>query len=407
VKNVALTVVSTKQPTDWRTSVAGAVVLYLLIRLVSADVIVLAQHYQPTYARLSSTPYLGMTMHWDALWYRRVALHGYPRLLPHRWNGAIAQNAWAFFPGFPFLTRAVMFLSGLPFALAASAVNLTSGVVAACAMVRIFETRIPRAAALSAVAAWAALPMAPALQLAYSEALALALLSVALLCLIRERWVCAAAAAVLLGLTRPILPPLTVAYGVAILRRWRRRSDEPLVPADWGRMVSGFALTAAGSAIWPLVATRVTGVPHAYLLTEAAWHRDGEAPFAGLRALFMPDWLVHGPYAWIRVAIIAAICVALLLTLVALRSRRLDPVLVTWCAAYLVYEVAVSVLHGDEFRLLLPLFPLVAIACGVASRRLARGWHLRAGLLIGLGIVGQYAWVMLFVRFLPGVAHAP
>ena len=28
-------------------------------------------------------------------------------------------------------------------------------------------------------------------------------------------------------------------------------------------------------------------------------------------------------------------------------------------------------------------------------------------LLIGLGVVGQDAWVMLFVRFLPGVAHAP
>lgn len=75
--------------------------------------------------------------------------------------------------------------------------------------------------------------------------------------------------------------------------------------------------------------------------------------------------------------------------------------------AYLVFDVAAGNMHADEFRLLLPLFPLVAVACGVASTRLAARWRERAWLGVGLGIAGQYAWVMLCVRFLPGVPRAP
>ena len=212
-------------------------------------------------------------------------------------------------------------------------------------------------------------------------------------------------AALLLGLTRPMLPPLAVVFGVAVWLRWRRRLDDPVPPAERRRMVAGLLATGAGAAVWPMVAWWVTGVPDAYARTEGAWHHDGLAPFAGFADLHPVVW--HGHVVWLRLVVLVAIVVAAALTVAALRSPRIDPLLSTWCLAYLAFDLAVGNMHADEFRLLLPLFPLAAVAVGVASTRLATRWRQRALLGVTLGLVGQYAWVMLCVRFLPGVPRAP
>jgi hypothetical protein len=298
-----------------------------------------------------------------------------------------------------------MWLTDTGFAASATLVDLVGGLVAAVAMVRLLETRVPRRAALAVVAVWAALPMAPTLQLAYSEALALALLSLTLLWLQREHWGRAAASAVLLGLTRPLLPPLVVVYAAAVWLRWRRRASDPVSPTEWRRMGLGLLGTVAGAALWPLVAWWVTGVPGAYPRTEASWHRTGLAPFAG--ALTLHRLARHGHPLWLHVAVVVTLAVVVALTVVAVRSPRIDPLLVTWCLAYLGFDLAVGNMRADEFRMLLPLFPLVAVAVGVASTRLARRWRERAWLGVTLGIVGQYGWVMLCVRYLPGVPRAP
>jgi hypothetical protein len=117
--------------------------------------------------------------------------------------------------------------------------------------------------------------------------------------------------------------------------------------------------------------------------------------------------VVDGSIVWSRIGIIALLVVVGALTVIAVRSPRLDPILVTWCGAYLAFDLTVANMHSAELRMLLPLFPLVAVACGVASTRLAAHWRQRAWLGATLGIVGQYAWVMLFVRYLPGAAHPP
>jgi hypothetical protein len=387
-----------------RTTAVDAALVYVALRVVSAALIVLAQRDQPPVRGLSRTPYLGMVTHWDAQWFQAIASSGYPHRLPHV-GGAVAMNQWAFFPGFPLVTRAVMQLTDTGFAVSATLVDLACGLVAAVVIARLLETRIPRTAALAVVAVWAALPVAPSLQLAYSEALALALLALTLLALQREHWARAAVTAVLLGLTRPMLPPLAVVYAVAVWLRWRRRADVPLLPAERRRMLLGLTAVVVGSAVWPAVAWVVTGRPDAYSRTEAAWHPRGMAPFAGFADLHPVVW--HGQVLWVRVAVIAAVCVVTALTVLAVRSPRLDPLLTTWCAAYLVFDLAAGNMHADELRLLLPLFPLVAVACGVASTRLARHWRERAWLGLTLGIVGQYAWLMLCVRFLPGVPRAP
>ena len=262
-----------------------AALVYVGLRLVSAAVILLAQRDQPAVRGLSRAPYLGMLTHWDGQWFQSVATSGYPHHLPHELTGAVAMNQWAFYPGFPFLARAVMQVTDTGFATAASLVDLVCGLVAAIAMARLLHTRIPRTATLAVVAVWAALPMAPSLQLAYSEALALALLSLTLLWLQGERWAHAGVTALLLGLTRPMLPPLAVVFAVAVWLRWRRRVLDPVGPAERRRMVAGLLATVVGAAVWPVIAWWFTGVPDAYTRTEAAWHHDGLAPFAGFADL--------------------------------------------------------------------------------------------------------------------------
>ena len=429
-----------------------AALVYLGMRVVSAVVLLLVQRHQPVYFWLDNRPYLGMTMHWDSRWFQEIAMTGYPRHLPvnygllqhrllerdrvledrfllhdrahlrdpllvrehlhqaelrlhelRRRNAQVGQNQWAFYPAFPFITRAVMVVTGTGFAVAAGIVNLSAGAVAAGGIARLMEVRIPRVPALGVVAAWAALPMAPTLQLAYSEAVAMALVAVALLWIVGEHWLRASVAALALGLARPIVPPLAVVYAAALALRWRRRGSEPLTSGELGRMGVGLGLTALGAVLWPLLAWRVTGVRDAYLRTEDAWHHGDTAPFTGLQVLDAVPLSGHpGLPLWTRLMVVGAIVLVLALTVLATRSPRLHPLLVVWCGAYLVYDLAVSNMHAAELRMLLPLFPLLAVACGVASTRISPWWRQRVWLLVALGIVGQLGWVWFFVRY---IAH--
>ena len=142
-----------------RSPAVDAALVYVALRLVSAVVILLVQVDQPPVRGLSRAPYLGMLTHWDAQWFHSVATSGYPRHLPHDLTGAVAMNQWAIYPGFPFLTRGVMQVTDTGFATAASLVDLVCGLVAAIAIGRLLETRIPHTAALAVVAVWAALPL--------------------------------------------------------------------------------------------------------------------------------------------------------------------------------------------------------------------------------------------------------
>ena len=83
----------------------------------------------------------------------------------------VIQNQWAFYPLFPGLVRAIMFVTHLPFGVAASFLNITLASVAMCLVYRmISHTASPFAGAMTIVVL-STFPSAVVFQLAYSEAL--------------------------------------------------------------------------------------------------------------------------------------------------------------------------------------------------------------------------------------------
>src|SRR3954454_14093454 len=128
-------------------------------RLLSAVIIELAAQWgqNPAGVGVLHPHYLDMVRIWDGEWYQRIAEHGYPDGLPHGRNG-VDYNAWAFFPVFPLLVRAVM-VTGLSFSLAASLLNLVAGAGAALVIWKLFSVRPGHdRLAVLAVALWCVLP---------------------------------------------------------------------------------------------------------------------------------------------------------------------------------------------------------------------------------------------------------
>ena len=98
--------------------------------------------------------YLTFTAQWDGQWYQHIAEQGYPRRLPTDANGLVQQNAWAFYPLFPFLSRVLMDLTHLDFYWVGSTLSLLLGFVAAGAMALLLRDRIGARFTMAAVVLW-------------------------------------------------------------------------------------------------------------------------------------------------------------------------------------------------------------------------------------------------------------
>ncbi len=204
-----------------------------------------------------------MTVLWDGSWYRTAALHGYPTTLPlDPASGHVAQNAWAFYPLFPLLSRALMDLTGLAFPVVASTLALLCGLGASMLMAQLLAERVGERVALATVAVWAAFPAAVSLQLAYTESIAMLVLCGVLWAVMRRAWLTAAALVLLLGITRPIAAPVAVVIAVALLVRWRGRRTHPISGGEYVRGALALAASGLAAVIWPLVAWARHGLAH-------------------------------------------------------------------------------------------------------------------------------------------------
>ena len=110
------------------------VAAYLLCRVFSFVVLAVAAGHQAPVTWTGPHPdYLSMTVLWDGSWYREIAENGYPVPLPvDPSTGAVSQNAWAFYPAFPLLSRLLMSVTGLGFPVVASTLALVCGAGRRC-----------------------------------------------------------------------------------------------------------------------------------------------------------------------------------------------------------------------------------------------------------------------------------
>lgn len=387
--------------------------LYTACRLVTTAILlwIVAEEQDPQIFSDDHPRYFDFAALWDGAWYRYIAEQGYPPELPRNRLGTVRQNAWAFYPMFPYLARGVMWLTGLPFEIAATVLATVLGYAAAVVMALLLRERVGSAAAVAGTTLFATFPTAPALQVAYTESLAVLLLCVALWLLIRRRWLAAGAVAVLIGLARPIALPLGLVALVAVIARWRRRQEQPVDIREKLAMLAALAGCGVSGLIWPAVVWRVTGEPDGYTVTMSAWRRgDPVVPF--LPTLERVQYL-FGDVRGVVLLVLAAVVLAV--AVLGPWARALGPELRTWALGYPFYLAAALDPWTSIYRYLLPLFPVFVLLVGGGWRpgERPRGaqprWLLvlRTVVIAALFVGWQLWWSWELFRFEPPRDNPP
>lgn len=391
--------------------VRQVLVAYALSRVVAALIIAGAARWVQNPAGVGDLHpgYADMVVIWDGQWYRRIAEHGYPDGLPLNDLGQVDYNSWAFFPLFPGLVRAVMTL-GLPYAAAATVVNLSVGAGAAVLLWRLFAHEPPgqrgeataarSRLAVLAVATWCLLPPAAVLQVAYTEALAALLLAAVLLLLVRRQYGWAIPVVLLLGLTRAVAAPLLVVIAWHAATRWR--GDRPATRGEWWRLGGLAAATAVSAVLWPVFVGVATAVPTAFLQTQAVWGQNpAEGPFV--------PWL---SWAWDRAGVVGVLLLvgavaALVSVVVGRHGAWLAAELRVWAVVYPLYLFAVVRPITSMWRFLLLDLPLAAVVASAAVRATSLGrpgsphWRWRVAGVALLAVTAMSWWVGVLLTRTP------
>lgn len=394
--------------------VLAVLLLWTVLRAISAVILVQVAHdwQDPVVYDDSGTPrYFQFATLWDGAWYERIATQGYPDQLPVDEQGRVRQNAWAFYPIFPFLARGLMALTGWSFAVSGAVVATILGYAAAVLVAGLLREKVGTAAALGGVALLGAFPSSPTFQVAYTESLALLLLAAVLWMLVRERWWWVGVVALLTGLARPVALPLGLVALVCVVARWRRRDREPISVGEGSGMLAALVGCGLAGLVWPTVAAWRTGVLDAYPVTMSAWRR-GEPVTPFQPSVERAQWL------WGDVLGVVVLAVGLgLLALAVLGpwAARLGVAMRTWCLGYALYLFAALDPWTSLYRYLMFLFPLYVLMVGGGWRPGTRSggdpppWLLvvRTVVLGTLMIAWQVWWTWYLFRFVPPSDYPP
>ncbi len=392
----------------WSSLTLQVAVLYAVTRLVSGVMLAMVAPEQLPAGMTGGqrVGYLGFTKIWDGEWYERIAVEGYPSQLPVDANGQVQQNPWAFYPLFPMASRVLMRLTGLPFEAVGSTLALVLGFAAAVVMARMLAERIGRPYALAVVFLYAVFPSAAALQLAYTESLAMVLLCGYLWALSRERWLVATGLALLVGVSRPIALPLAVVTAFALVLRWRRRGRDPLGPREAASALAALVGCGVAGLTWPVLAWLGTGRLTAYTDTMGAWSAGGQVRWF-VPWVWMAQWLFGGWGGWVLAGLVALLVGAM----AGPWAGRLGPVLRAWSVAYPAYVMTAQGPGTSTPRYLLMMFPYLVVMIGVGWVRPRRPrllpTYVRVVVLAAVFLVLQWKWISVLWLFTPPSDWAP
>jgi hypothetical protein len=253
----------------------------------------------------------------DGVWYLGIAQHGYGRPPAPGPNPVDSHlSPLAFFPLYPLLIRVVA-LPDVSYLVAALLVTAVAGVIAAAFIAAWARPIVGDRGAIALVALWSLLPSSAVLDMAYSEALFVAAAAGCLLALQRHRWISAAVAAIIGGLTRPTGGALVLAVAIgAGIEVWRHhRLDR--------RIAAAVALAPLGLGLALLHVSLATGRWDGWFWLESTVWRSG---FDGGRsaAHALRLFITGGPaFHHLPVAISVCVCLGFVaMTYWALTTRR-------------------------------------------------------------------------------------
>lgn len=360
----------------WR---PGVVVLlaYVGLRLLDLGFFALV-------ARRDRLGLVGVLLSWDGGWYQRALAEGWPDVVARAADGTLEQSTWAWPPLVPLLGRAL----SLPFGATSGgevllALNLVAGAAAALVLYAVLRPYVGERGAVLVSIAWASMPAAPVLLMAYAEGVFILLLFLSMGAAVRERYLLAGALLLLAGLTKSSVLPYAAALALVALAGLRRSAQPRIHP---GVVTGTVALAIASVAVWPVTVAVALGGLDAYGQVQAAW---GRSTIPGRDTLAAVWGLRVEP----RLDIIAGLlvtAVALGVGIAVWRDRRLPVFLRIVGVAGPVFLVATGAALSSA-RLLLPDPALPAFA-----GRLMRG-PLAVAVVLGVLALLRWGWIALYV----------
>jgi len=380
--------------------------VYAITRLIDVVFILIAARHQiamsagaPGLAGYSiwepstaSPGYGSVASNWDGQWYLRIASNGYPSAIPRDPSGHALQNQWGFYPVYPLITGAIVHISGLSAVVVAPILSVLLGAAAVTVMFRLINEVSGRFAASATVLLACTYMAAPAMQIAYTESLALLLVCTTLRLLRHRRYGWLIPVLVTLALTRAValaFLPVVLAHGIS---RYRRRSVEPFPVQDRWRIFGLAGLTVAVTALWPAIAAMTTGDPGAYTQTMSSWGSTGKLRVVAEFPVF----------AWSEGALGVGILlgVVTLIAVLVLRkgARAWGPEVRSWAGFYPLYLLLATGPGTSNVRHLFLAFPLLWPFPGEATTKADRGRRLAVvGILAVCGLLTQWVWVSQFL----------
>ena len=368
------------------------------VALIGAD-----PSYHLNYSSPADPGYALIAANWDGQWYRLIAEAGYPLHLPIGPTGHVAMNTWAFYPLYPLSTAFLSRVTGLPFTTVAPVLNLALGAAAVLLIYRLLRRTTSQFVASATTLLTCTFMAAPALQLDYTESLALLLVCVALILLRDRRYAGFALAALALALTRPIALALVPVVAAHWWVRARGADRGPFPNEERWRVGLLVPWCVAVTGLWPLVAAVATGDSHAYLETMSAWKAyEHNTPIISWLGYF---WRGNG----VAGLVLCAVAPALLFLAVRRAGARAWGMEVrTWAWAYPAYLFLAAAPGPSIIRYLLLAFPLLWPWPEVESYHDASRLQRSAVVVLALaGLVLQWVWISVFVVITRTPHHGP
>ncbi len=365
------------------------IAIWAASRIVTTTlVLILASVQGPNPWTGASPNYADFANIWDGRWYNIVAVAGYPSELPMTPDGQVAENAWAFMPGYPAVVRLLMVVSGQQWAPVAVLVSLAFSLATALLFYRLMRRVLKPSTALFSIVLFCFAPLSPILQFGYAESMYLFFLTLALYLLLARRYVLLFPVIAVMAMTRPSGLAFALALALHVVHRWVTRGRDPFPLGE--RMLSASVAIFSGimGLTWPLIAWAVTGSIAAYTETELAWR----APYIGYQDLVPFTAWFQGGVWWLGfpLGIVAVVALILGFTMIMFTPavKRLGVDLRFWVASYALYLLAVFFPQSSTFRLLMPLFPLL----GAVAQPQGLAYRISVVLLC---IAGQWGWLLI------------